>query len=156
MNRHLVCILAVVGLSPAVLCGTAMASGLPSASIFDTFPTGATTAIVEGTVNAAGQATTYDLEYDVASSPWCSSDGATGSAANVTASQPLGFTDATDHDVSITTTGLVTGTAYCGRIVATNVSGTFDSTIMPSFFDASPVESTVTPVTADSATAVPC
>ncbi len=128
-------------------------AGFPSAAFVDTFPTGATTATVDGTVNAAGQATTYDLEYDVASSPWCSSDGATGSAANVTASQQLGFTDATDHPVSFTTGGLVTGTAYCGRIVATNGSGTFDGTIAPSFFDASPVESTMS-VSAASATAV--
>jgi hypothetical protein len=101
-------------------------------------PTGATTAIISGTVNPAGQTTTYQLDYDIGSSTWCTSFGNSGSPANRTALQTLPFTDATDHDVTITVGGLVSGTDYCGEIVATNGSGSSNSGLGDVFFDASP------------------
>ena len=102
---------------------TPFSAGLPSASTFATTATGATTATVDGSVNPAGQTTTYEVEYDLASSTWCTSNGLSGSPANSTAPQTLGFTDATDHDVTVALSGLTNGTTYCGRVVATNSSG---------------------------------
>jgi phosphodiesterase/alkaline phosphatase D-like protein len=99
-------------------------AGLSSAQTDQVEVTSATTATVSGEVDPTGQTTTYDAEYDLASSAWCQSDGGSGTPANTTPSQTLAATDATDHDVSVDLTGLTAGTQYCVAIAATNASGT--------------------------------
>jgi hypothetical protein len=97
--------------------------GLPGASTTDAFSTGTVTATVDGAVNPAGQSTDYKVLYDVASSDWCSSSGASGSPAFATTPQILGFTDNSSHDVSVPVTGLTEGTSYCAELQATNGGG---------------------------------
>ena len=96
-------------------------AGVPTASTFDATSTGATTATVDGSVNPVGQSTTYVVQYDLNSSTWCQQD--TGSPANTTTQQTLGFADNTAHDVAVNLTGLTAGTQYCAQLVATNASG---------------------------------
>jgi hypothetical protein len=89
--------------------------------------TGASTATITGSVNPGGESTTYDVGYDLASSDWCQGDGQSGSPANSTAPQTLGFTDTVDHDVSVDLTGLTPGTQYCAAVIASNSTGTVTS-----------------------------
>lgn len=98
--------------------------GAPTVDTDNAFATGDSTAEVDGDVNPAGNNTGYAAEYDVASSTWCTSSGASGSPAHTTGSTDLGTTDGSVfHDVSVELTGLSTGTSYCAAIVATNVDG---------------------------------
>jgi hypothetical protein len=78
-------------------------------------------------VNPADQSTDYKVLYDVASSTWCSSSGSSGSPANATTPQTLGFTDNSPHDVSVDLTGLTEGTSYCAELLASNGGGTAHS-----------------------------
>ena len=116
-----ICVLAVV------LPGAALAAGAPSAYTYYATVTGLTTATVDASVYPAGQTTTYKVEYGPAGSDWCTSGGSSGSPANTTAPQTLGFTDATSHYVSVALTGLTAGTGYCADLVATNGSGSAHS-----------------------------
>ncbi len=121
----------ITRLLPALVVGCALAAVLPSAALAsspgastdDVTVTGAATATVDGSVNPGGETTTYDVGYDLASSDWCTSGGASGSPANATAAQKLGFTDTDVHDVSVDLTGLTPGTQYCASVVASNSSG---------------------------------
>jgi hypothetical protein len=99
---------------------------------------------VDGSVNPGGQSTTYKVEYDLASSTWCTSFGSSGSPANSTAPQTLGFTDTSSHSVSVSLTGLTGGTSYCADLVATNGSGTGDGGQVPFTTSSTPVAPTVT------------
>jgi hypothetical protein len=101
-------------------------AALPNVLTEDTFATGATTAKVDAIVNGIGQPTSYAVQYDLASSQWCETDGDSGGAAHSTPSQPLAFTDSNDHDVSVVVTGLIAATDYCADLVATNASGSED------------------------------
>ena len=120
---------------PALLAACALAACLPSAAFADApgasfngvIVTGASTATITGSVNPGGESTTYDVGYDLASSDWCVGDGQSGSPANSTAPQTLGFTDTVDHDVSVDVTGLTPGTAYCAAVIASNSTGTVTS-----------------------------
>jgi len=100
-------------------------AGLPSAATYAATPTGLTTAMIEGAVNPAGQTTTYEVKYGLASADWCTSGGSLGSPSSTT-SQTLGSTDTTDHYVTVDLTGLTAGTRYCAGLVATNGSGSAD------------------------------
>lgn len=108
---------AVLGLPAAASAAT------PDVSFFVLTPTGATTAEVDGTVNPGGEATTYAVEYDLASSTWCGSGGTSGSPANTITGTDSIPTDNADHDVTLGVTGLTAGTDYCAELVATNGSG---------------------------------
>ena len=99
-------------------------AGLPQVSTDDTERTGASTATVNGSVNPGGQSTTYEVQYDLASSDWCTSFGASGSPGSSTTPQTLAYTDANYHGVSVSLTGLPGAQGYCARLVATNPSGT--------------------------------
>ena len=120
---------------PALLAACALAACLPSAAFADApgasfngvTVTGASTATITGSVNPGGESTTYDVGYGLASSDWCQGDGQSGSPANSTAPQKLGFTDTVDHDVSVDVTGLTPGTAYCAAVIASNSTGTVTS-----------------------------
>ena len=61
--------------------------------------TGATTAVLDGEVIRRAT-TTYQAQYALASSDWCTSAGTSGSPASSTSPQALGFTDDTGHEVS--------------------------------------------------------
>lgn len=88
--------------------------------------TGGPTATAAGVVNPNGQTTTYEVQYDVAGSAWCTSGGASGSPAQATDPATLGFTDEEFHEVSVDLTRLTPPTEYCARLVATNVNGEVD------------------------------
>jgi hypothetical protein len=88
--------------------------------------TGGTTAMVNGVVNPNGQTTTYQAQYDVATSNWCTSGGTSGSPAQTTAPATLGDTDGQFHDVSVNLTGLTPPTEYCARLIVTNTNGEVD------------------------------
>lgn len=101
--------------------------GAASADTFDSYSTGATTATVEGDVNPADDnTTTYEVQYDVASSTWCTSGGTSGSPANATAGTDPIPTDGNFNDASVQLTGLTDNISYCAALVATNATGTGD------------------------------
>jgi hypothetical protein len=98
--------------------------GAPTVDTNDAAATGDSTATIDGDVNPAGNNTSYAVEYDVASSTWCTSGGTSGTPAGTTTSTPLGISDGAFHDVSVDLDGLSPGTSYCGELVATNPDGT--------------------------------
>jgi hypothetical protein len=125
----------ISGLTPgATYCATAAATnangttradfgtfvaGAPSAESEDAEVTGAQTAVVTGSANAAGQANaTVRVDYGPASSQWCVDEGATAPAPAHTASQSLGATDAADRAQTVQLSGLTPGQDYCAEIVA--------------------------------------
>jgi len=118
--------------------------GVPSADTFESTSTGASTANVTGDVDPAGQTTTYDVEYDLQSSDWCTSDGFSGTPAHTTTAQTLGFTDTTFHDIDVDLTGLTPGGSYCAEVFATNGAGTSAPTFQTTWVQGQPV-----PVTFD-------
>jgi hypothetical protein len=124
--------------------------GTPSARVSDVHATGGSTATVTGTVNAAGQATTYHVEWDRAGSDWCDSEGWEGVPAHTTAAQSLGFTDGADHAVSVDISGLATRTDHCVALVAENPTGRRSSA--PAVFTAGTDAPTVTTLAATALT----
>ena len=98
-------------------------AGIPIVSSSFGTPTGATTETVAGQIDPAGQTTEYHLNYGLASSSWCTSNGSLGSPEHSTSAQTLGFTDATSNQVSVPLSGLTAGTEYCAEFVAANGSG---------------------------------
>jgi hypothetical protein len=82
---------------------------------------GSTTVTINGAVNAGGQDNTYyTLVDDVATSPWCTSNGAIGSPTTMyNGGQAFGYADYTLHPVSVTV-GVTPGTEYCAEILADN------------------------------------
>jgi hypothetical protein len=99
---------------------------LPDAVTFDAYSTGASTVTVEGVVNPAGETTGYALEYDLASSDWCTSGGTSGSPATTTDFTDLGSSDPTYQFVSPALAGLTAGAGYCAQLIASNASGDAD------------------------------
>ena len=89
-------------------------------------PTGGSTATVTGNINPNGETTTYQVQYDLSSSDWCTTGGTSGSPAGTTDPATLGFTDELFHGVSVDLTGLTAASDYCARLVATNVNGEVD------------------------------
>ena len=116
-------IVAVNGSGTAHSSQVSFTAGAPTARTFSGSPTGATSQLVQGEVNPAGQTTQYHVAYDLASSEWCASGGLAGSPAHSTTPVTLGFTDATSHSVSVELSGLTAGSEYCAEIVAVNGSG---------------------------------
>jgi hypothetical protein len=106
--------------------------GVPEASTVAIHPTGPTSAQVAGTVNPIAQTTTYHVDWDVASSDWCSSWGDESTPAHSTPTQTLAFADDAEHSVAVDLTGLAAGQEYCAAVVATNPSGT--SGVFPDWF----------------------
>jgi hypothetical protein len=93
-------------------------AGAPAARSDGVTPTSSTTATVDGAVNPDGQTTTYKAVYDLATSSWCTSHGASGSPTFSAGGSTLGFTDTTFHNVSVNITGLTRATRYCAAISA--------------------------------------
>jgi uncharacterized repeat protein (TIGR01451 family) len=119
-----IALLAAPALPAAAATRRSFTAGAPSARTSYVSITGATTATVTGAVNPAGQTTSYKAVYNLASSTWCTSKGTSGTPANSTAGQPLAYTDAALHSVSVSLTALTSGTSYCIAISATNPSAT--------------------------------
>ena len=114
--------------------------GTPTADTFDAVSNDATHAHVEGDVNPAGGTTTYEAEYDLASSTWCVSDGTTGSPGNVTTATSTGLPNPEDgafHDVAVELAGLTEGASYCAEIAASNPQGS-DAGIQVEWIQGSP------------------
>ena len=106
-----------------------LAAGAPTVGNTAVASTTATDAVVSGLVNPAGQTTTYEVKYDLASSNWCENRG---SPSFSTSPQTLTFTDDSPHDVSVGLTGLTAGASYCLALIATNGSGVSTS-YLPSY-----------------------
>jgi len=98
-------------------------AGLPAAQTTSASNVASSSATINGSVNPAGQSTTYVVKYDTTSSAWCSSDGASGTPANITPPTTLGATDTSSHAVSESIAGLTPLVSYCAEIAATNASG---------------------------------
>jgi hypothetical protein len=99
-------------------------AGLPQATTLDAVALDAADATVDGQVDPSGQSTTYHVQYDLASSSWCQSNGTSGSPSYTTAALPLGYTDEQAHDVAVQLIGLSPTATYCMQLVASNASGT--------------------------------
>lgn len=99
--------------------------GEASALTFDTYSTTEKETTVDGAVDAAAQSgATYEVQWDKADSPWCTSNGTSGTPANTTAPPAdFNFSDGAYHDVSADIGGLTLGTDYCAQLFATNGYG---------------------------------
>jgi hypothetical protein len=105
-------------------------AGAPDARAYSMTSTSSTTATLYGGVNPAGQSTTYQVRYDLATSTWCSSNGTSGAPTSSTTPQTLPFTDGTLHSVWVSVGGLVSGTSYCATITATNATASVSGSVL--------------------------
>jgi hypothetical protein len=150
-------LLAVVSaVALTLLAGPATALAAPSApgvTASQVTSTSGTTVEVDATVNPEGQATTYEAEYDLASSAWCD-EALDGSPTPPSDTSPVSLpeTDSSAHSVSVDVTGLTPGAQYCAVISATNATGTGMSPT-PAEFTVGLPSATSTLVDATSATA---
>jgi Fibronectin type III domain len=96
----------------AALAQEAGAATAPAATTGGVSNVTSSSVTVSGTVNPAGQSTTYSFQY-----------GTTTAYGSQTSAQSAGQ-DATDHAVSATLTGLKPARTYHFRVSATNGSGT--------------------------------
>ena len=118
--------------APIAIVGMALMLGLPAAAsaitpdvaTLDTYSTAATTATVEGAINPNNESTTYAAQYDLASSTWCTSNGAFGAPADSTTGTDPVPTDSALHFVTVDLTALSEGVDYCAELTATNGDGT--------------------------------
>jgi hypothetical protein len=104
-------------------------AGAPSVVFFAESTGTAMAFTAYGLVDPAGQATHYWMEYEVASSRWCTTAGKEGSShSSAHFEAPL----ASEYtEVAVDLTGLSSGTQYCGRLVAENESGEARSAVAP-------------------------
>jgi hypothetical protein len=89
---------------------------LPNVETNGSSNVGGTSATISGTVNPEGTATTYQFEYGTSEACGCGS---------VLPASPASVgSDSSNHALSAELTGLVPGTEYYYRVVATNANGT--------------------------------
>lgn len=112
MKRRLQLIAGTLAIATALLPATAQAASAPSVVTGGTSFVTDTRAVLHGTVNPNGAATTYHFEWGLTKS--YGSKGAVKSAGSGT--NAVSVTEAPDH--------LAPGTKYHYRLVATNSSGT--------------------------------
>jgi hypothetical protein len=116
----------IVATTPAAssaLGGTvAFTAGSPTADTASVAVTGAGTVTVAGSVDPAGQQTTYKAEYDTDASLYCQ-DPDSNIPAHSTVPVVLPVADTSSHAVSVGIAGLTAAAGYCARITATNGSG---------------------------------
>ncbi len=117
--RRALTIIALAGVAAILGSPSAATAAAPAVFTSDAYSTSATTAIVKGQVDPGGESTTYSLEYDVASSDWCTSGGASGFPITIGPAGPI----STAGGVSFPITDLTIGNDYCAQLVATNSSG---------------------------------
>src|SRR5271165_5264997 len=98
-------------------------AGAPGLSTNGARATGTTTAAIEGEIAPAGQETTYQVAYSLASKEWCFDHGFPGHPEVTTPPQSLGFTDSSFHPIKVALSGLAPGHEYCAEIIAVNGSG---------------------------------
>ncbi len=99
-------------------------AGAPTVLAQAASATGTTTAAVNLSIDAASQATSYVVEYALASSPWCRSGQiAETHPEAVTAAASLAQPDGAFHEVTVGLTGLAPGSEYCALGVASNHAG---------------------------------
>ena len=99
-------------------------AGAPTVLAQSASATGTTTAAVGLSIDAASQATSYVVEYALASSAWCRSGQIGGThPEGVTAAASLAPLDGAFHEVSVGLAGLAPGSEYCAVGVATNHAG---------------------------------
>jgi hypothetical protein len=131
-NRRIVFVtLTVIGLALLLGFPSAALAAAPLASTSDAFSTSATTATVEGVINPGGVSTSYAVQWDLNSSTWCQSLGASGSPANTTAGTVPLPSDNNFDPASVDLTGLTGGVDYCAQLIATNGSGESDGGTVP-------------------------
>lgn len=99
----------------------------PHAATTAVSPTGEAAARLEGEVDPSGQQTAYLAEYALASSTWCSSEGAEGAPEHTTAPVTLPAQDDSAHAVALEFGGLAAGSEYCARVAASNGAGAADA-----------------------------
>ncbi len=123
----------------AVLAPTSIASaaGPPALAQYGATSTSSSTVKLSGAVDPNGSTTTYQAEYDLSSSIWCSTQGAQGSAASLSPAQV--FQQSIMSNISVSLTGLTPGVSYCAKLVATNDSGTVRSFFPVNFTAGAPV-----------------
>lgn len=98
--------------------------GAPKTWLDDVSPSGPASALVQGTVDPLGQATSYRVDYDVVGSSFCGGGiGPSGPAARSTTPRSLPFEDRSAHPVTVELGGLTPGEEYCAELVAVNGSG---------------------------------
>jgi hypothetical protein len=104
-------------------------SGEPSAQALQARPDGADAELIEGSIGAAGEATSYEVEYEDADSAWCRSQGKEGAAHQHTepASLPPGGGQPQAQTVTVEVGGLRSGSDYCAALVAKNASASSTS-----------------------------
>ncbi|HEX8743461.1 MAG TPA: MopE-related protein [Thermoleophilaceae bacterium] len=115
-------------------------AGAPGVQALSGQSTGATTALVGGSVNPTGSATQYWARYAPASSQWCQTSGDSGSPLDVTSPQTLAQTDFLGHGVSVALSGLDPKTDYCAQLVASNATGAGSSDVVTFATDVAPVQ----------------
>src|SRR5689334_82829 len=75
---------ALIGSVVMLSLPAAASAAAASAQSYALGVTAATTATVLGIIDPENEATSYDLQWDIASSLWCTSGGASGSPAHTT------------------------------------------------------------------------
>jgi hypothetical protein len=111
MKRSILALSAAIAIA-AVFVHEAGAASAPTATTGAASNATTSSATVSGTVNPAGQSTTYSFQY-----------GTTTAYGSQTSAQSAGA-DTADHAVSATLTGLKPAKTYHYRVSATNASGT--------------------------------
>jgi ribosomal protein S6E (S10) len=111
MNRSILILSAALAIAVG-LVQEAGAASAPTAATGSASSVTSSSATVSGTVNPAGQSTTYSFQY-----------GTTTAYGSQTSAQSAGQ-DTTDHAVSASLTGLKPARTYHYRVSATNGSGT--------------------------------
>ena len=118
--RRVLTIIALAGLAATVGSPTAAMAAAPTVVTSDAYSTGADSAVVKGQVDPGGESTTYSLQYDLATSDWCTSGGASGFPITIGPAGPISTAGGISFPIA---TGLTLGTPYCAELVATNGSG---------------------------------
>jgi hypothetical protein len=131
-------------------------AGVPLATTDTTSGTGTgpTSGQISGTVNPAGQATTYDAEYWIETAPNTCPNPTSVTPTGTTTATPLGFTDATAHAVTVTISGLQTNAKYCAEVIAQNTTGNSTQAVHNNAFEEAVFSTGAPAVTTDGATSL--
>jgi Ca2+-binding RTX toxin-like protein len=123
-------LVSTLALAALVAPSSAMAQTAPDVGTFGIQSVDSTSVEVLGRINPHKEETQYRVQYDVGSSDWCQTSGATGTPASQTTSETLTEQSDTFHVVSVELDGLVSGTTYCARLTASNSAGSGHGSIV--------------------------
>ena len=104
----------------------ALAGDVPETFTFGARSTSATTISVSGSVNARGQATTVRVRFDSEASEFCQNSGQGGAPVTGSATVDGGSADG-EVELTVTQGGMDPGSDLCVQLIATNESGTSQS-----------------------------